>query len=173
MEMIKVFVYGTLKRGHYNADLLRAGRFLGTARTAEPKILITDEYFVPWLLPIEGGYHVLGEVYGVDDATLTTLDRLEGYPEYYNRCCTEVVLDEPHETDVSVGSVVTAWIYTMPADRVTSEMASREPIEEYSLNEHLLKYVPKERRAATHSSRITTNTSMAEMKVELKSSNAS
>lgn len=85
---LRLFVYGTLKRGHGN------NRVLGT----------TSEWLCDDVLPgarmwtigypvvkLEGAGEVKGEVWRVNDASvLRNLDRLEGHPHSYRR--TPVVL---------------------------------------------------------------------------------
>lgn len=86
--MHRVFVYGSLKRGRYNNDLLRESRFIGERTTQDET----------WIMRSLGGfpgvvkeYHgalsasIYGELYEVDDNTLTRLDRLEGNGHFYNR----------------------------------------------------------------------------------------
>jgi gamma-glutamylcyclotransferase (GGCT)/AIG2-like uncharacterized protein YtfP len=46
---------------------------------------------------------VTGEVYTVNDATLSRLDRLEGHPDAYKREQDEVVLED--------GTELIAWLY--------------------------------------------------------------
>lgn len=86
--MHRVFVYGSLKRGRYNNDLLREGRFIGERITHDET----------WIMRSLGGfpgvvkeYHgalsasICGELYEVDDITLARLDRLESNGRFYNR----------------------------------------------------------------------------------------
>lgn len=77
----RVFVYGTLKRGHANHALGPAGaRPLGACRTVEPRpLVIGGKWFSPYLLDEPGnGHRVRGELVEVDAAGLAHLDRLEG-----------------------------------------------------------------------------------------------
>ena len=54
---------------------------------------------------ISGGITAVeGELYAVDDKELSSLDRLEGHPNYYKR--------EEIETSEGV-----AWIYLLPQDK--------------------------------------------------------
>lgn len=87
--MTKIFVYGTLKRGHGNNYLLGESPLLGQALTLTPFVLFNCGFpmAVPFtrdaakapLLP------VMGEVYQVDETTLRRLDSLEGHPDWYER----------------------------------------------------------------------------------------
>lgn len=86
-----VFVYGTLMRaGANHAVLVRLGcRFVGTARTREPRTLV-DLGPYPALLPIRDGAPspatcIEGEIWELDDAALRELDAFEGCPDLYRR----------------------------------------------------------------------------------------
>lgn len=72
--LTKVFVYGTLMKGHGNARLLD-----GIPMEMEGVIKGADMFDL-WGFPgiLKGTGTVKGEVYYVDDATLANLDRLEG-----------------------------------------------------------------------------------------------
>ena len=77
-----VFVYGTLKRGLYNHRLLERGnaRFMGEVRTkrAQHVMLLADAGY-PYLVKstTDDARVIDGELYSVDDDTLTLLDELE------------------------------------------------------------------------------------------------
>ena len=73
--MALVFVYGTLKCGHYNHSVLGDSQFMGEYKTAERWGLVNLGAF-PGL--VAGPLSVKGEVYDVDEATLKRIDRLEG-----------------------------------------------------------------------------------------------
>lgn len=79
----RVFVYGTLLAGEPNHYVLAGAAFLGPARTA-PGFELFDLGPFPALVP-GGATAVDGELYEVDDAGLARLDRLEGYPDLYDR----------------------------------------------------------------------------------------
>ena len=49
---------------------------------------------------------IAGEVYRVNDETLTDLDILEGHPRTYRRELVEIVLED--------GTEITAWMYFYP-----------------------------------------------------------
>lgn len=78
---MKLFVYGTLKRGHGNNFLLRNSEFLGEALTEADYDIFSAG--IPFLT--EGEYAVRGDLYEVDDQTRRTTDALEGHPGFYTR----------------------------------------------------------------------------------------
>ncbi|CAN5922901.1 hypothetical protein BH11MYX4_BH11MYX4_44740 [soil metagenome] len=94
---VRVFVYGTLMRGHANHRVLvelDASR-LGEARTAAPRTLV-DLGPYPALLPADPArdagagagavsVSVSGELFEVDEAALEILDVFEGCPDLYVR----------------------------------------------------------------------------------------
>lgn len=91
-KSLYLFVYGTLKRGHYNHDLLQAANYVSDVRTkcSYPMLQLDEPY--PYLLDREGeGCPIKGELYKIDAATLAMLDILEGHPEHYRRREIEVV----------------------------------------------------------------------------------
>lgn len=88
----KIFTYGSLKSGHWNNTILGASKLLGVAQT----ILSWDMYdcgFPYVISPEEEGHTVYGEVYEVDDSTLSRLDSLEGHPTHYIRTHSDVMLN--------------------------------------------------------------------------------
>lgn len=83
---MKVFVYGTLKRGHGNHHLLKGSRFIGI-----DFIYGTLINLGPFPAVIEGKRAVEGEIYEIDEATLHRLDLLEGHPNFYERKTTVTI----------------------------------------------------------------------------------
>lgn len=80
-DMIKVFVYGTLKRGYNNHRLL-AGRALFVG----DDVIDGDLFDLgPYPAARRGNGVIHGEVYMVGPNTLRSLDTLEGHPVYYKR----------------------------------------------------------------------------------------
>jgi len=95
--MTKVFVYGTLKRGYGNNQLLSTAEFIGSGQTAMPMLMLNAGFPVamlpqtPWnnrAAPIKG------EVYEVDIETLKRLDRLESEGRMYLRDPVAVRMDD-------------------------------------------------------------------------------
>lgn len=98
--MIKVFVYGTLKKGEGNHRLL-AGRSVFCGEDC-----IRGKLFDLGPFPAamkEGTDLIHGEIYMVGPTTLGALDRLEGHPSFYKR---EVVKTLNQKQDV--------WVYFLP-----------------------------------------------------------
>ncbi len=94
--MHRVFVYGSLKRGFENHDLLGAAVFAGKAATVASYRMMDGPY--PVLRQSDtGGWRVSGELYEVDTRTLKALDDLEGVDErFYDRIEIDVMMaDEP------------------------------------------------------------------------------
>jgi gamma-glutamylcyclotransferase (GGCT)/AIG2-like uncharacterized protein YtfP len=88
---IRVFVYGTLKKGHPLHILLERGKeveFIGRNYINE-SILMVDMGNYPALvwdeLNPDDKRKLFGEVYTVDPETLASLDYAEGHPHYYKR----------------------------------------------------------------------------------------
>jgi len=78
-----IFVYGTLLQGESNSSLLRGAEYVGTSQT-KPEYELID--FGPYPAMIPGGNTaVTGEIYLVDNYQMARIDRLEGYPGFYNR----------------------------------------------------------------------------------------
>ena len=97
-----VFVYGTLKKGFGNHGLLQGAKFIGKAVTTEPYAMYVSGG-IPFVTPNEKVSPIKGEVYFVDETTLSSLDRLEGHPDWYCRRETWVELEDGRE--------VHAWLY--------------------------------------------------------------
>ncbi|MEX2213253.1 MAG: gamma-glutamylcyclotransferase family protein [Phycisphaeraceae bacterium] len=75
---MKLFVYGTLKRGHCRAFVLDAQRFLREAVT-QPRYRLHDVGPYPALVQAsENGKAIEGELWEIEDALFTKLDAIEG-----------------------------------------------------------------------------------------------
>lgn len=86
--MHRVFVYGSLKRGRHNNDILYDGRFIGERVTQDETWVMRSLGGFPGVVKeFHGGRSasIYGELYEVDDMTLARLDRLESNGQFYNR----------------------------------------------------------------------------------------
>lgn len=74
---LRIFVYGTLKRGGRFSHYLAGQHFIGEART-EPRYRMVDCGGYPGMFPVAGnGVSVRGEVWDVDEFCRARLDELE------------------------------------------------------------------------------------------------
>ena len=100
-----VFVYGTLKSGHANHQLLTAAKRLGEGLTAAkfgfyagPDPFVGEAAQIPFAYeqPAAGdeAVRIHGELWSVDAATLVEFDRLEGHPDWYQRQTVAIALGE-------------------------------------------------------------------------------
>lgn len=82
-----VFTYGTLKQGHGNYQRLLEGisgvKFLGSYVTPSKYTMYSLGGF-PGVRE-EGNTPITGEVYQIPEIVFKRLDRLEGYPSFYDR----------------------------------------------------------------------------------------
>jgi gamma-glutamylcyclotransferase (GGCT)/AIG2-like uncharacterized protein YtfP len=91
---MKLFVYGTLKRGFYNHRLLKDSQFLGYATTKEKFPLTKALFGLPVMLPFQGyGHLIRGEVYEVNTQLLKAIDEVEGHPSTHKRELITVIGD--------------------------------------------------------------------------------
>ena len=79
--MIRVFVYGTLKRGCRNQPYLAGQQFLGEAGTTSGFTLFSLGDYPGMVRSADASHYVAGEVWAVDAACLSKLDELEGVAE--------------------------------------------------------------------------------------------
>ena len=83
MTNLRVFVYGSLKRGFSNHGQLAGARFLGAARTGSGYVLYQIGRY-PALVRARAGV-VSGELFEVNADLLRRLDVFENCPELYRR----------------------------------------------------------------------------------------
>jgi gamma-glutamylcyclotransferase (GGCT)/AIG2-like uncharacterized protein YtfP len=106
--MEQVFVYGTLLSGEYNNRLLATSEKMGKEVVSGFTMVSLGAY--PACIPDENATTpILGEVWRVDDETFQRLDRLEGYPHFYDR----------KEVDTFAGK---AWIYCMHEENMRDNL---------------------------------------------------
>lgn len=106
-----VFVYGSLKRGG-ERDLFMwsddGDMFIGEGTTQRAHFTLVDLGAFPAVTAgsdKHGWYRISGELWKVTKDTLADLDMIEGYPDFYTRNQTGVVVD---------GQSYYAWVYHIP-----------------------------------------------------------
>lgn len=82
--MEKVLVYGSLRMGEGNNYLLEGSDFMGEIKFTG-FTLHNLGYYPAIVENEENGQEIVGEVWEITNDTFNRLDRLEGYPHYYNR----------------------------------------------------------------------------------------
>jgi gamma-glutamylaminecyclotransferase len=112
MSTVRVFVYGSLRRGQGNHAVIQAGTFVGEARTL-PRFTLYNLGPFPALVS-DGNTAVVGELYEVDEQTLGRLDRLEGCPRLYQR----------HAITLEDGTLAHAYVQRLDQVRGRSKIAS-------------------------------------------------
>ena len=112
-----IFVYGTLKTGYWNNQVMGKSKCLGAADSTK-KLAMVDGPF-PYI--VNGGdehaqgHTIRGELWNVDaTSTGVNLDRLEGYPHHYTRKKGMFKL-------VDDGTDISAWFYYSARDHVGGE----------------------------------------------------
>lgn len=84
MQKHKVFVYGSLKKGFGNSQLLETAKFICEDTTKESSFNMFSFGGFPGLNR-GGAFKISGELYEVDDIDLARLDRLESNGSFYQR----------------------------------------------------------------------------------------
>eukprot|EP00116_Pleurobrachia_bachei_P001663 sb/3461925/ len=130
--------YGTLKRGFPNSHLTKDLKNIGDGQLAyKMPLVIGSSCHIPYLLPKVGtGHQVRGEVYEVNQEELNLLDKLEGYPDYYNRLSVVVNLLESSEK-------VQCMAYIL--DRFQDGLLEKEFLPFYT-KEDAISYIPPAKR---------------------------
>ena len=93
-----VFVYGSLRKGFGNNRLLQGQEFLRASAT-EDKFLMYSMGGFPAVDTSVDSNQIQGELYEVNPEGMARLDRLEGYPSFYDR------------KEVKLATGETAWVY--------------------------------------------------------------
>lgn len=78
---MRLFVYGTLKKGFNNHHFLQDATYIEEATI---KGTLLNLGWFPGYIP-EGEGEVHGEVYEINDEILKRIDHLEGHPDFYTR----------------------------------------------------------------------------------------
>lgn len=111
---MRLFVYGSLKRGYALHDCLAAQEFLGEAVT-RPRYRLFDCGDFPGMVPAErNGQTICGEVYSLSAEVRSVLDEVEGVSEGLYTFG-PVALAPPFDTES-----VFAYFYALPTDKLPS-----------------------------------------------------
>lgn len=105
--MIRVLVYGTLKKGHSNHVLLEQSdaQFIGYDSVTGPYQL-WDLGAIPAVMDEPNNdAHIRGELWALGPEGLASLDMLEGHPDFYQR---RKLVTDVHERR--------AWMYFLNSD---------------------------------------------------------
>lgn len=111
-----VFVYGSLKRGLHNHQLLRQANFHGEAITVSPDFRMGNVGDYPEITRTQStsrGY-IAGEVYQCPLSILHDLDQLEGNGEWYGRekiLLRMTHLDHKVKQSPRPADCIRGWIY--------------------------------------------------------------
>mmetsp|Transcript_8771 Transcript_8771/g.30608 ORF Transcript_8771/g.30608 Transcript_8771/m.30608 type:complete len:156 (+) Transcript_8771:221-688(+) len=144
----RVFVYGTLKRGHYNHPTLATfgARMVGPGRSVEARpMVVHPQWGFPFVLDsprFRGeGLRLAGEVWEVDDRGMEALDELEGVAVgLYRRAGVEV------ELEGGGGTVEAEWY--VEGGSLEDKLAGLPMMDEYTKAVEDELYVPKNLRSA-------------------------
>lgn len=109
-----LFVYGTLKKGFGNHDLLESANFIGEGFT-ESKYKMLSLGGFPGV--VDGTKEIWGELYQVEN--LNSIDTLEGYPNFYGRERTTIYI--PFTDRWKKVKLTEAWIYKLMDARYAYE----------------------------------------------------
>jgi gamma-glutamylcyclotransferase (GGCT)/AIG2-like uncharacterized protein YtfP len=101
---IKVFVYGTLRKGQGNNYLLKEADFIGEAKTKDKYAMYASG--IPYVVEDKPVSRITGEIFSVNQEELMRLDRLEGHPQWYRRRVIPVTTED--------GAIHHSWIYFNP-----------------------------------------------------------
>ena len=98
----RVFVYGTLKKGHSNDVYLKDSVFVGEGAINKGYGLYV--FGLPFLVKDDKGLGCYGEIYLVSKETLNDLDVLEGHPSIYKRELLDII-------ELDTGHKLKCWCY--------------------------------------------------------------
>lgn len=110
--MTKLFIYGSLKKGHYNHTRFGFNKstFLGEACTLEKYKLLSAGWF-PVMVEAEPGTSIQGEIWEVEDDCLKYLDCMELDSGYARK---PVELKE-----TGIEGLIETYLYQGSTDRFT------------------------------------------------------
>jgi len=108
---MRVFVYGTLKRGFGNNYFLSNSEFISTGFTIEKFVMFNVGFPIvtyPTNKTDKFKGNITGELYEISDKDIIEIDDLEGHPHWYKRI----------KTKISDGKL--AWIYVQQPSQIES-----------------------------------------------------
>lgn len=84
--MRKIGVYGSLRQGMHNHDLLNNSKLVKVKTVNVPFKMVSFGMY-PALIPDSNGqsHDVVFEIYEVNDDVYSTVEILEGYPDFYQK----------------------------------------------------------------------------------------
>jgi len=86
---MKVFLYGTLKKGFSNHRLMAGQTFVAEAKTL-PKYKLYRTSGFPCMVYCEDGKAIIGELWEIDEKCRKNLDYFEGHPHLFRRESVEI-----------------------------------------------------------------------------------
>ncbi len=128
--MYAVFVFGTLKEGFPNSSANKGFRVSGEFLTKNQyPLYLVGERYSPWLVFSKGeGFQIRGQVFMVDEATLSDMDRLERIHQAdgYRRVQLLVFSESTNEE-------MQVFVYVKPPEQLEGMLVQLGPIAEYEL----------------------------------------
>ena len=128
--MYAVFVFGTLKEGFPNSSANKGSRVSGEFLTKNRyPLYLMGERYSPWLVFSKGeGYQIRGQVFMVDEAGLSDMDRLERIRQAdgYRRVQLPVFSESTNEE-------MQVFVYVKPPEQLEGMLVQLGPIAEYEL----------------------------------------
>ena len=132
--MKKIGVYGSLRKGMYNHILLdnEESHYLRTEQLEIPFKMIPYSSF-PALIPDDKTNKIEMEIYEVSDLVYQNVERLEGYPSFYDK---ESIIDKES------GDPIEFYVIRDPYNRYRESFAEQESIVDWVsyYNEHHTRY---------------------------------
>jgi len=89
----KICVYGSLRQNHGNNRLLTTSDLLSTETISIPYRMISLGGF-PGLISSEENHDIIVEIWAVDDQTYRNVERLESWPNFYQKALVSTSLGE-------------------------------------------------------------------------------
>ena len=80
---MKIFVYGTLKRGYSNNWMMENYKYIKDTTTIKKFKMIDYKGLYPYLYNETGDHKIKGEIWEINNPN--ELDRFEGCPDFYYR----------------------------------------------------------------------------------------